>query len=193
MKKYILILGALICFSALFAANGAKKAAPKASSLVFNGKTFYLKYSAGTESEWLNEFLPKGATFTNYTEMVALRSYDSLKDATPIQVAQAIAANYQRAYPGIKFMLAGNEKTGDGLVSYIMIQGDILEYNLFRTTLKNKTPISIQYVYRKYVPQATRTPADLKAFSGETKQHSSTWINALDALSAPDMVRDVIK
>ena len=90
------------------------------------------------------------------------------------------------------FLFAGNEKTGDGLVSFVMIQGDILEHNLFRTTLGEGGPVSIQHVYRKYVPQAKRTPADLKGFSSQIKQNRDAWINALDAMPVPAVNRTVI-
>ncbi|GEM_PF-4055197 len=196
MKKYLLLTVCLVAAIGLVWAAGAKTAGKAQDagrkSLTFNGKEFFLVYSV-KGSEWLNEYLPAGQTFKNYTEMIAVRAYDDLKGkATPVQIAQAIASNYQRKYPGIKFLLAGNEKTGDGLVSFVMIQGDILEHNLFRTTLGEGGPVSIQHVYRKYVPQAKRTPADLKGFSSQIKQNRDAWINALDAMPVPAVNRTVI-
>ncbi len=162
-------------------------------SVAFNGKKFYLQYSVGNSQEWLNEYLPAGQNFNNYTEMIAVRYYDGVK-ATPGQIAQLIAGNYAKAYPGIKYMLASNEKTGDGLVSYIMIESNILEHNLFRTTTKDGTPVSVQYVYRKYLPKGKeRTREDLSSFAKETNQYRTTWINALEATAVPAAIRTVKK
>ena len=124
--------------------------------------------------------------------MIALRSYDAVK-ATPIQIAQYIAGNYAKHYPGVKYVLASNEKTGDGSVSYIMIEGNVLEHNLFRTTMQNGTPVSIQYVYRKYIPSGKRSRDDLATFGKEISSNLSRWINALDAMPVPQMVRTVKK
>ena len=110
-----------------------------------------------------------------------------------IQIAQYIAGNYAKHYPGVKYVLASNEKTGDGSVSYIMIEGNILEHNLFRTTMQNGTPVAIQYVYRKYRPSGNRSQADLTAFSQEVSSNLSRWINALEAMPVPQIVRTVKK
>lgn len=112
-------------------------------------------------------------------------------NASPLQIAQYIAGNYAKKYPGIKYILASNEKTGDGLVSYIMIEGNILEFNLFRTTSQKGVPLSIQYVYRRYLLSADRKKEDIVSFGKETSQRKVSWINALDAMAVPDVVRVV--
>ena len=192
MKKYILMLVCLVAVlgAAWAAGKGPASRGNQNASVVFNGKTFHLQYSVGNAQEWLNEYLPSGQNFNNYTEMIAVRSYDGVK-ATPMQIAQYIAGNYAKKYPGVKYLLAGNKETGDGLVSYIMIEGNILEYNLFRTTAKNGVPMAIQYVYRRYLPQATRSREDLSSFGKETSQRQVGWINALDAMPVPQVVRSV--
>ena len=205
MKHLLYFLLLFLGAKSLFAVATPKKftstqtkAAPKsdttksasASIPTFNGKKFYLKYSAGTEQMWLNEYLPSGQDFKTYTDMIAVRSYDGTK-ATPQQVAQIIAGNYAKKYPGIKYMLATNEKTGDGLVSFIVIEGNILEHDLFRTTMHNGTPVSLQYVYREYIPQEKRTREDLISFSKKVRRLLPEWTNALDNMPVPRVVRTV--
>ncbi len=202
MKKYFLITICLVSIVGVVWSAGqgtvsakgsqavkASKTKAPSQALTFNGKKFYLQYSVGNKQEWLNEYLPSGQNFDNYTEMVALRSYDSIK-ATPMQIAQAIASNYRRDYPGIKFLLAANEKTGDGVVSYIMVDKNILEHNLFRTTMKDNIPVSIQYVYRQYFPKGYQNE-DLSSFGQKVKQRRNEWINALDQMSVPSMIRTI--
>jgi hypothetical protein len=167
------------------------KAKAVKQSVTFNGKKFYLEYSNGNGQEWLNEYLPAGQKFETYTEMIAVRSYDTLQ-ATPAEIAQAIADNYARDYPGVKYLLAANDKTGDGLVSFIMIGGNVLEHNLFRTTLRGSTPVAIQHVYRKYLPKGQpRSKEDMSAFAKDTSSRRAGWINALDAMPVPETVRTV--
>lgn len=161
------------------------------AAITFNGKKFYLQYSVGNDQQmWLNEYLPTGSNFNNYTEMIALRSYENSK-ATPQQIAQMIAGNFTKQYPGVKFLLAANDKTGDGLVSFIMVQGNILEHNIYRTTTKGGTPISLQYVYRKYCQDGEQRQACMSAFSQEVRTRRTEWINALDGMPVPSVVRTV--
>lgn len=166
MKKVFVLLGSMcLFFCVCFALPEAKSAITKNKnplkqanpSVTFNGKKFYLQYSVGTQQEWLNEYLPDGQNFDNYTEMIAVRSYDAIK-ATPQDIAQIIAHNYAQKHPGVKYLLAANKKTGDGLVSFIEIGDHILEFNLFRTTTKDLIPVSIQYVYRKIFPRERLAP-----------------------------------
>lgn len=193
MKKYIL---AVICFISLLGISWATVKTPAArnsqnASVTFNGKKFHLQYSVGNQQMWLNEYLPTGVNFNNYTEMIAVRAYDGNKNLTPSQLAQIIAGNYAKKNPGVQYLLAANDKTGDGLVSFIMIEGNILEHNIYRTTSQNGTPISLQHVYRKYISSKESKQADMASFAKETRARRTEWINALDKMPVPVVVRTV--
>ncbi len=66
-----------------------------------------------------------------------------------------------------------------------------MEFNLFRTTSQKGVPLSIQYVYRRYLLSADRKKEDIVSFGKETSQRKVSWINALDAMAVPDVVRVV--
>lgn len=191
MRKYILMMMALIAVFCVACSGGENAGGKKQEhSVVFNGQTFYLQYSVGNQPGWLNEYLPAGQNFDSYTEMVALRSYESIKES-PKTIAQIIARNYAKTHPGVQYLLAANEQTGDGIVSYVMIEGNILEFNLFRTTEKEGIPLSIQYVRRRYLSQNTQNHREeMSAFGKELAQHRNEWIGKLDEMPVPPIVRE---
>ena len=189
MKKYILIMVCLMAILGVAWAAGQSHPG-KSKSITFNGKTFYLSYSVNDSSvgQWLNEYLPTGSNFNNYTDMFAVRFYENSK-STPRQLAASMVAIYTKQYPGVKSVLSVDEETGDGFVSYIMIEGNILEHNTYRTTTKDRTLISLQYVHRKYCSQQEDRQKCMQSFAQEVRNHRAEWVNALKNMSVPTVVR----
>jgi len=198
MKKYILVcLLSMVSLFAIAAGTktvGTKKAETKTAlpSIVFDGKAYTLRYSAGNSQEWLNEYLPAGATFDNYTHMFAVRSYDGLKEATPAQIINSMARNYRRQNPGISFsVFQGNN--GDAGMGFIMIQGNVLENNLFRVTKSNGKLISLQFVYREYTKSANRTKEELAQAGAHIKTNLPRWKQSLLSMPVPNINHTVIQ
>ncbi len=187
MKKYILVV---VCLIAVLGGAWAARQSHPGKSITFNGKKFYLSYSVNDSSvgQWLNEYLPTGSNFNNYTDMFAVRSYENDK-STPRQLAATMVALYTKQYPGVKSVLSVDEKTGDGFVSYIMIQGNIFEHNTYRTPTKDGTLISLQYVHRKYCSQQEDRQECMQSFAQEVRSHRAEWVNALKNMVVPTVVR----
>ena len=189
MKKIVFILlGILLICTAAWAGGGKKQTA--AAVITFDGQKFYLQYSAGNQQEWLNEYLPDGQDFNTYTNMLTVRSYDGV-EATPMQIATAIAQNFAQNYPGIKYSLSQNKETGDGAVSFIIATDTIYECNVFRVTSQGGHPVALQYVYRVYPPQGEGRQAAMAEFSKKAKNGWPVWLQALTDMPVPTVVRTV--
>lgn len=192
MKKYIWWAVCAVLLLSVLAVINVKAGPASTPSVVFNEKPFYLQYSDGSAALWINEYLPAGATFDNYTEMIALRSYDGTSaEWTPMDLANAIGKNYEKEYPNTKYLLLNNPKTGEGIVDFIMATDSIFEHNLFRTTRGNNgVLVSLQHVYRMYPPKAGEArAAAMKTFSATVKSNREAWLNMLGAMPVPAVVR----
>lgn len=192
MKKYILI-GAVLCMAAIVGAVSNKSATNSNPSLTFNGKKYYLQYSMGNKNEWLNEYLPAGANFDSYTEMLTVRSYDSLKGVSPEQVAASIGGNYARNYPGAPYNVVKGTNPGEWEVSFAIRTDAMAEFDLFRITTVGDHPVALQYVNRVLLTGTEQAQQKkLQQFAaGIEKNLNTSWTIGLRKMSVPAMVRTI--
>ena len=190
MKKVLVSLMVFVCATVAFAAPGkstakATQQGAVSTSVNFNGKKYYLQYSAGNSQQWLNEYLPSGASFNSYTEMFTVRSYDTI-EATPQQMGSNMIAVYQQQYPNNQYQFFPGLGDDAGL-SYIAMQGNILEFNLFRFTTVNGHPLALQFVYREYMAQDHK-PAMAK-MAQTVKANLNTWKQQIMTMPVPAINR----
>lgn len=196
MKKVLVSLMVFVCTIAAFAAPGkstarATQQGTASTSVNFNGKKYYLQYSAGNSQQWLNEYLPAGATFNNYTEMIAVRSYDGI-EATPEQIGTSIVSNLLNNYPDTPYNLVKGAHPGEVEVSFGIATASVDEFNLFRIVPgKNGHPIALQYVRRALLP----SPDDPKwkeitdKFVYALQHDFDQWLQAIQTMPVPAINR----
>lgn len=180
MKKLISLF-ALLAFCAVGA--GAIAIQKDDPSVSFDGKTFYLRYSEGSSQMWLNEYLPQGSTLGNYTYMFAVRSYDGNPSLTPQQMGSAVITNLLRSRPNTNYSFFPSGK--DTGLKFLITDGKVWEFNLFRFTVKDGMPISLQFVYRESVSAEAKMEKNL--------QRQEEWARKLMSLPVPSVVRSVKK
>ena len=197
MKKIIAFFLILSCSMALLAAP-AKPTASKTKtqkavpSILFDGKNFYLQYISGNSQQWLNEYLPKGQNFNNYTEMLTARSYDAVT-ATPEQIGRSIIVNLLKTYPKTPYNFVKGIHPDEVEISFAISGQLVDEFNLFRIIPgKNGHPIALQYVRRAvYSPSDTQEQIEQKNSQLTTSMEKdfNRWLKALRTLPVPKMQR----
>ena len=192
MKKYILAC-VVLCLTGMAVAAGNKPAAKSIPSLTFNGKKYYLQYSVGNSKEWLNEYLPAGANFDSYTEMLTVRSYDSLKGVPPEQVAASIGGNYARNYPGAPYNVVKGTNPGEWEVSFAIRTDKMAEFDLFRIVSVGEHPVALQYVNRVLLSGSEQNQEkQLQQFAAGIQNNLNTsWTVGLRKMPVPPMVRTI--
>ena len=168
--------------------SSVKTEKEKPSSVIFNDETYYLEYSVGNNVQWLNEYLQKGENFNSFTKMFTVRSYDT-STATPEQLVANIAALYQQQNPLNKYQVFKG-KGDDYCISFIMTQGNIVEFNLFRYTSVKGHPLALQFVYREYIQNNEHKPA-MQKMAQAAKTNLNTWKKEIINMSVPEIVRTI--
>ena len=198
MKKIITISAVLcVCACAVFAIAGKQQVRPAQStksipSVTFNGKKYYLQYSQGNSQQWLNEYLPAGVTFEDYTEMLTVRSYDGIK-ATPEQIGSSLVSNLLKTYPDTPYNFVKGAYPGEVEVSFAIAQDPTYEFNLFRITPgTNGHPVALQYVRRIILPSPADPKRDqlMNGFVTTLQKDLNTWVKSIRALMpVPAIIR----
>lgn len=200
MRKILIILMILTCTIIAFATpTKSSKKTPKQNNVVksinFNGKKYYLKYSAGNNQEWLNEYLPNGMTFDNYTEMFTVRSYDGI-EATPDQIANFIVSNLLKKYPDSPYNLVKGIHPNEKEISFAIATSSVREFNLFRIVPgKNGYPISLQYVRRDLLSttNSAKGQQEKDKLVSDLQNNFDKWLQSIRNMAVPAMVRTPIK
>ena len=205
MKKILVSFLVLVCATAVGAvspkstvktspkvpAKAATKAAPAAHVVKFNGQKYILQYSMGNKQEWLNEYLPAGVTFANYTEMLTVRSYDGVK-ATPEQIGASIVTNLRQKYPDTPYNFVNGAYPGEVEVSFAIAEFSVTEFNLFRIVPgKDGHPVALQYVNRVLLPTPDNPKRQelVETFAATLQKNLNKWVKALRVLPVPEIVR----
>lgn len=195
MKKIFILIMFIFSMTACTApekqAHKPNKKETPPSSVTFNEKKFFLQYSAGNTQQWLNEYLPQGATFNDYTEMFTVRSYDGIK-ATPEQIATAIVSNLLTHYPNTSYNLVRGVNPAEVEISFGIATADVNEFNLFRIVLQeNGSPIALQYVYRALLPNQDDPQRQKIAdqFIDTLQNNLTQWIQAIRRIPVPAINR----
>lgn len=188
MKKYMVCIGLLLAVLCGGAAWAVHVQADQEEAVTFDGQKYYLQYSMGSSQEWLNEYLPKGADFKSYKYMFTARAYDGVS-ATPQQIGSAIIANLQKTRPGATYSFFPGNGTDAGL-HFMMFQGNILEFNLFRITMQNGHPLALQFVYREYVNKQNADEV-AKLMSATLNKKLSAWSKEIMSMPVPSINRTV--
>lgn len=184
MKKikivFLLLLGVLC--------GGAGCGPKEKISTVFDGQTYYLQYSAGDEAQWINEYLPHGADFDSYATLFSVRSYDGLA-ATPQETASSVIYNLLAADPQAQYGFFPGEN-GDAGLHFMLTQGEVLEFNLFRFTTQDGHPLSLQFVYRVY-PQPGKEAAGWQQFLETINKRLPEWTAEMMSRPAVPIIRSL--
>lgn len=166
-------------------------------SVTFNGKKFYLQYSNGNREGWINEYLPAGQNFNNYTEMVAFYAYNI--KATPIDIAVLISQNYDKNFPQLPCVVGPIEpatkdsaKEKDFGVTFLIPTTKFYESNAFRITSQNGQTVYLQYV-KRFTPPAGNAAEAVKAGLQKVEKEWPVQIQELYKMPLPAMVRTVKK
>lgn len=122
--------------------GGAAQAAPP--SLEFAGVTFYLADAKSAGNRSLEEYLPKGQTFEDYSHLLAVR-HDAPVDLE--QYANVLKKDLTTKFPGSTFAVL--ERTETTLeVDFLIVSGEGREYNLWHFQDTPQGLVSLQFVVR---------------------------------------------
>ncbi|MCR5504821.1 MAG: hypothetical protein K6E94_04590 [Elusimicrobiaceae bacterium] len=155
-------------------------------SISFNNQTYYLAYSDGNQTIWLNEYLQKGEKLDSYKYMFSVRSYDTVT-ATPAQMVENMAKLYKQQNSLNEYQVF-NGKGEDSCISFIMTQGNIVEFNLFRYTTVKDSPLALQFVYREYIQNGDHKSA-MNKMAETAKTNLTTWKNEIINMPVPNIIR----
>lgn len=125
--------------------GGAAQAAPP--SLEFAGMVFYLRDAKSAGNRSLEEYLPKGQTFEDYSHLLAIR-HDAPVDLE--QYANVLKKDLTTRFPGSTYTVL--ERTETTLeVDFLIVSGEGREYNLWHFQNTPQGLVSLQFVVRDRV------------------------------------------
>ena len=159
---------------------------PNTPAITFNGKKFYLKYSAGDDDEWANEYLPYGQNFEEFTEMISIRYYKIKGSA--MEMTRTIAADYARKNGGSRQFIGEDKQKGEGVVAFVQMADTIYEATLFRVVSQKGHPVAMQYVYRSYPPAGEGRDLARRKFV----EKWTSMLGELQQVPVPTAIKEVI-
>ena len=175
----------LFLLSFLFFSGGCR---PNESiSTAFAGQTYYLQYSAGDSQQWLNEYLPAGADFDSYATLFSVRSYDGLT-ATPQETASSVIYNLLAADPQAQYSFFPGAN-GDAGLHFTLGNNQVLEFDLFRFTMQEGHPFSLQFVYRVY-PKPGAEESARRQFLDTVNERLAEWTAEMMFRPAVPIIRE---
>ncbi len=150
---------AIILLSASFGGCASVSKSPQSNDehlLISIPKDYVTDYTTNNEAMLLTEFVPKGESSSNWTEMITSQTYLNLNGITPRQFAKTIKSRGRGVCPGIKSTI-GEATVQNGYQTYTWKQvcglnpnTNRVEATLLKAIAGNKRFYTIQKAWAFY-------------------------------------------
>lgn len=149
MRKYAFIF-------VLFLVCGVSSVSAKEYKEAFDGEDLYLVFAKETQSNSINEYIPKGQSLDSWEKMLALHLYKR-QEVGPKDWARGVALLLKKTNPNAQFRLQYNEEKDEALIDFLtwptgQEEVEFMEFNIFKITrgARPKELRALQYAVRYY-------------------------------------------
>ncbi len=155
MRLSAALVGISCCLSN--AAVAAEPAHGDQAVIHFDGRTFVLAYEGEKDGEVIQEFIPRGQTLENWTELTAIRAYQQFND--PLAFANGMLAEVEKKDADAPTVLMSNKETGGAVLAFIVWPEDrsFVEFNIFRFEKRDGGGLVSQQFAQRVYGDASRT------------------------------------
>ncbi len=142
------------------------------SEVTFDGEVYKQAFQTGdgVKTNRITEYLRNGENLETYVKMVAIMEFP---DATDVKTfAGNLIKNHKQKYPSLGRSIIEKNDGSEAQVAYVIAEGNITEFNIFRLMKRDGHVVIYQYVYRNY--SALNTSDNTKWWNN-LKQNQNKW------------------
>ena len=142
------------------------------SEVTFDGEVYKQAFQDGdgVKTNRVTEYLKKGENLNTYVKIVAIWEYPGVTDVKAF--AGDLIKTHKQNYPSLGRSIIVKDDGSEAQVDYIIAEGDIKEFNIFRLIKRDGHVVAYQYVYRNY--SALNTSDNTKWWNN-LKQNKNKW------------------
>ena len=142
------------------------------SELTFDGEVYKQVFQEGdgVKTNRVTEYLKRGEDLNAYVKMVAIWEYPGVTDVKVF--AENLIKTHKQNYPSLERSIIVKNDGSEAQVDFIIAEGDITEFNIFRLMKRDGHVVAYQYVYRDY--SALKTVDNAKWWNN-LKQNKNKW------------------
>ena len=146
------------------------------SEVTFDGEVYKQAYQDGdgVKTNRVTEYLRKGENHDNYAKMIAIWEYPEVKDLEGF--TGNLIKDHKKNYPTLQREVIVKNDGSESLVNFVMAEGNITEFDIFRLLKRDGHVTAYQYTNRNYSPTKT---SDNTKWWNDLKQNKNKWVDLM--------------
>ena len=151
MNKITKNLTFLICFVFLHILSYSAVKVP--NEIKFDNEKYKLAFQDGdgVTTQKISEYLRSGEDLESYVKLIGILEFPNNTDVKIF--AENLILLHEQKYPLQKREMFMKSDGSEALISYIITDGDITEFNIFKLVNKSGHVVIYQFVFRNYSPK----------------------------------------
>lgn len=132
----------------------------------------------GIKTNRVTEYLRKGENLESFEKMISIWEYPQVKNMNGF--ADNLIRVHESAYPSMPRNVTNKQDGSESLINFIVSDGNVSEYNLFRLMMKEGHLVTYQFVNRNYNEAGS---AEVRKWIKYLESEESAWIKAIEDMN----------